>query len=338
MLSLTTQFARFCIAASILVGGSTVVATSHARSLPLDTVADVALAVDTSRFDYESIDPTRHLLFIAHLGASEVLAFDLRTRKLVAKIEGIAQVHGVLAVPELGRVYATATGSDEIVTIDADELAVIARAGVGAYPDGLAYASEARKVYVSNKRGASASVLDVDSGRVVASVALGGEVGNIQYDAVTRHVFANVQGSRELVEIDPSHDAIVARHPLPGADGNHGLLIDSPARLAFIACEDNDTLLVFDLEAHRVLESFALAADPDVLALDASLGLLYVASESGGVSMFKIADRKVTALARGAMGPNAHVVAVDAESHEAYFPLRDLRGRAVLRIVRPSVP
>ena len=39
------------------------------KSAPI--VADVPLPGDTSRFDYASLDTARHLLFIAHLGASE---------------------------------------------------------------------------------------------------------------------------------------------------------------------------------------------------------------------------------------------------------------------------
>jgi hypothetical protein len=50
-------------------------AATGAGGLPLTVVADVPLPGDTSRFDYESYDPVRHLLFIAHLGQSEVLVF-----------------------------------------------------------------------------------------------------------------------------------------------------------------------------------------------------------------------------------------------------------------------
>ncbi len=49
---------------------------------PLRVVADVPLPGDTSRFDYASLDPSRHLPFIANLGASERLVFDTRTQKI----------------------------------------------------------------------------------------------------------------------------------------------------------------------------------------------------------------------------------------------------------------
>src|SRR5258708_30961907 len=43
-------------------------------------------------------------------------------------------------------------------------------------------------------------------------------------------------------EIAPAIDRIIARIELPGARGNHRLLIEPQQRLAFIACEGNDKL------------------------------------------------------------------------------------------------
>ena len=111
-----------------------------------------------------------------------------------------------------------------------------------------------------------------------------------------------------------------------GAKGNHGLYIDSPVRLAFIACEGNDRLLVLDLASRKVLASFDVAKGPDVLAFDLTLGWLYVAGESGQLSIFKVQAKTVAALATAQLGPNAHVVAVDPVTHEAFFPLKPHTG------------
>jgi len=44
-------------------------------------------------------------------------------------------------------------------------------------------------------------------------------------------------------------------------------------------------------------------------------------------------DARTRALAR--FGPHAHVVGVDPVTHQTYFPLMNLDGRNVLRIMRP---
>ncbi|MDS0860242.1 hypothetical protein NUV25_21270 [Burkholderia pseudomultivorans] len=304
-------------------------------ALPLKLVADIPLGGHATRLDYESFDPVRQLLFIAHLGDSTVIVFDTRSSRMVGRIPDVASVHGVLAIPELSRVYASATGSNEIVAIDETTLRIVARMPGGVYPDGMAYAPDAHKLYVSDETGGTETVIDVRSNTRIVTIPLGGEAGNTQYDPVSRHIFVNVQSRRQLVEIDPVTDRIIARVDLPGARGNHGLLIEPRQRLAFIACEGNDKLLVLDMHMMRVVSSFDVGKDPDVLAYDPGLHLLYVAGEAGIVSMFNVEVGKVSKIGEGHIGPNAHVVAVDDATHRSFYPLKSLRGQPALRVMEP---
>jgi len=122
---------------------------------------------------------------------------------------------------------------------------------------------------------------------------------------------------------------------LPGCAGNHGLLIDAPRRLAFIACEDNARLIVVSLATHARIAEDSVGGGPDVLAYDPGLRRLYVSSESGVVSVFQADDNKVAKLWQGFLADNAHTVAVDPTTHRIYFPLRNVGGRAVLRVMAP---
>jgi YVTN family beta-propeller protein len=273
---------------------------------------------------------------LAHLGDSVVTVFDTQTQKVVADVPNVSHVHGVLFVPELGRVYASATGTNEVVAIDPATLKITARVPAGDYPDGMAYAPEVHKLYVSDEHGGTDTAIDVRTNTRVASIPLGGEVGNTQYDPVSHHIFANAQTRKQLVEIDPASDKVISRTDLPGAEGNHGLYIDPATHLAFIACEDNHKLIVVNLTEKRVLFTFDVAKDPDVLAFDRALGWLYVAGESGEVSVFKVQGQTVSPVATGVLGPNAHVVAVDEATHRAYFPLKSLAGKPILRITEPQ--
>jgi YVTN family beta-propeller protein len=304
--------------------------------LPLEAIADAPLTGGTTRWDYASLDASKHRLYLAHLGDSVVTVFDTQRREVVKDIPKVSHVHGVLAIPELGRVYASATGSNEVVAIDESSLRIIARMPGGVYPDGMAYAPEVHKLYVSDEHGHTDTVIDVNTNTRVATIPLGGEVGNTQYDPESKHIFANVQTLNQLAEIDPTTDTVVAHIDLPGARGNHGLLIDPLQRRAFIACEGNDKLLVLDLHTKQVTASFDLGNDPDVLAFDPGLYQLYVAGEAGVVSTFNVAAGDVSKVGEAFIGPNAHVVAVDPVTHYAYFPLMNLGGRTMLRIMGPT--
>jgi DNA-binding beta-propeller fold protein YncE len=302
--------------------------------LPLTVVKDVPIGPPTRRFDYASLDPTAGLLFVADLAGSRVLAFDLEAGRLVKAVPGVASVHGVLAVPELGRVYASATGAHELVAIDEKSLAIVARSPAGSYPDGVAWDPKERKLYVSDEAGGQVAVIDAASHRLVRLVPMGGEVGNTQYDPVSGLVYSNAQGRDELVGIDPKTDRIVSREALPGCAGNHGLLIDAPRRLAFIACEDNALLIALSLATRERIGEETVGGGPDVLAYDPGLRRLYVSSESGVVSVFQ-ADDKITKLGQAFLADNAHSVAVDPSTHLVYFPLRNVDGRSVLRVMTP---
>lgn len=309
------------------------IAASIAAELPLHEVADVRLPGAATRLDYQSLDVRRHLLFIAHLGDSEVTVVDTHERRVVATIPNVSQVHGVLAVPGLNTAYASATGTDEIVAIDERTLHIRARIPGGVYPDGMAYDPVHRLLFVSDEQGGTDTVIDTASNRRIDTIALGGEVGNTQYDPVSKHLFVNVQTLGQLLEIAPDTRRIVRRVELAGCTGNHGLLIDAVRRRAFIACEDNATFVWLDMRSMRTVKEWPIGAEPDVLSLDPRTHALFVASESGVVSIF--ADgATVSRLAQGYLATEAHTVAVDPESHLVYFPLQNVNGVPVLRIMR----
>ena len=315
-------------------GVSATAASLSKETLTLHQVADVPLTGNTTRFDYQSDDPKRHLLFIAHLGDSFITVFNTQTKKVAAEIEGVSQVHGVLAIPSLGHVYASATGRNEVVVIDENTLKVIATIPGGEYPDGMAYVPTLQKLYVSDETGGTETVIDAQTNRRVATIRLDGAVGNTQYDAVSGHIYVNVQTQNSLVEIDPTKDQIVGRYPLAGANHNHGLYIEPQRRLAFVACEGNAQLLVVDMRTMKVITSSVVGDDPDVLAFDPGLALLYIASESGVVSIFHLEGSGLKKVWQERIAAHAHTVAVDPETHRVYFPLQNIKGKPLLRIMQ----
>src|SRR5262249_48799580 len=155
---------------------------SDGQDLGLRHVADVPLPGGASRFDYLSLDPQAHRLYLAHLGADAVVVVDTEAQTVVGTVRDVSQVHGVVAVPALGRVYAPATGPSEVVAIDAASLQVVARAPGGAYPDGLAYDPDDGTLYISDESGGTETVIDARRLERTQTIALGGEVGNSEYD------------------------------------------------------------------------------------------------------------------------------------------------------------
>jgi DNA-binding beta-propeller fold protein YncE len=185
------------------------------------------------------------------------------------------------------------------------------------------------RVFVAHT--ATGAIEVIDGNRGVHTGTIPGCPVNTQYDPVSRRVFVAVQTRNELAEIDPATGHIVARYGLFGCRHDHGLLIDGPRRLAFVACDGDATLLIFDLQARRVIGTQSVGADPDVLALDVGLHRLYVAAESGIVTVFAERADSLQKLGEIRAG-HAHVVAVDSTDHRVYLPLQDVGGHPVLRV------
>jgi Uncharacterized conserved protein len=311
-------------------------AQTPTRAATWRVVADVPLPGRAARFDYQSLDPVAGRLWISHMGAAEVLAFDVRTRQVVSRVSSMPGATGVLAVPALKRVFVSLSASHEIAVLDATSGRVLARLPGGRFPDGLAYVPGSHRVFVSDEHGGQELVIDGSRLESRPSIPTGGEIGNTQYDSVSGRVWIAIQTLDQLAAIDPVTDSIVMRVAVPGVERPHGVLIDAPHRLAYVAGEGNARLGVVDLRSRRVVRTYALPADPDVLALDPGNRRLFVAAESGAVAAFDVRGDTLVPLAPY-RAPHAHSVAVDPATHLLYLPLQDISGHPVLRILAVEV-
>jgi len=306
-----------------------------APRLRLRLVRDIALSGPAVRFDYQDVDAGARRLYVAHLGASQVEVFDLDALRPAGAVPGVTDVHGVRVAPDLHRLFATATGNDQVLTIDTDSLQVVGRAPTGRFPDGLAYDPSNHLLSVSNKSDGSETVSDTRTGRVLRTVRLGKEAGNVVDDPTTGTMLAAARPPDELAAFDPATGSVTGRIPLPGCHGAHGVYVDPPSRRAFVACEDNARLAVADLASRRELSLHKVGSAPDVLAFDPGLGRLYVAAESGVLTVLAVDGRGVRTLGRGHLAAGAHTVAVDPQTHNLFFPLENVGGHAVLRVMQP---
>jgi DNA-binding beta-propeller fold protein YncE len=319
-------------------------------------VGDFPLGPASNRIDYQSIDPDAKRLYVSMMGAGKLLVFDLTENKPLRQLDGFPKITGVLVVPELHRVYASvpgaglassmmvglgmlglSSGHGAVAVVDTDSLKEIARLPGGVFPDGIAFDPKDRKIFVSDELGSAVSVIDTDANRFVARIPAGGEVGNVRYEPRTSRVYAPTQTNNELAVFDPKKNVRLAAYPLAGCEHPHGLAIAPDAAIGYVACDENDVLLTVDLTTGKVLSHLPVGHDPDVLALDVSLKRLYVAGESGNLSTYSIAVAAAPmALGDTFIGADAHSVAVDPVSHRLYFPIADMNGRSVMRVLAPK--
>ncbi|HEY6286334.1 MAG TPA: hypothetical protein VIX20_11770, partial [Ktedonobacteraceae bacterium] len=300
--------------------------------LPLQIIADIPLTGGANRFDYMYLDPHSRLLYLTHSASNTVIIFDTVSRKIVANIPGISDVHAIAVAPDLGRIFATSNTENQVVVIDAQTYAITARIPVGDSPDGLIYDQADHKVFVADETGQNDAVIDARTEQRITEIPLGGNAGDVEYDAFSHHIYAVVATLNQLVTIDPVSDKIIARAALPGCQSGQDLVLDELQRLAFVNCADNATLLMIDMTSMGVISTQSVGNNPDLMALDSGRHYLYVASESGVMSVFDEHGRTLKKVNEGYVEAVSHIVAVDQGTHYIYLPLQKVGGKAILRI------
>jgi len=286
------------------------------------------------RFDYLTIDPDNHYLISAHLAAGQTYVIDLRTNKVVATIKDTPGVEGVEYVPGLKKVYTSNSGDNTIGVVDLHEMKVIKKLPTERKPDGSAYAAPFHKLYVSDERGKAEAVVDVTRDVVVKTLHFNSETGMPQYDPVARKIYVNLQDDNIFAVIDPATDEVIGRYPVGRCKGNHGMTVDPQHHRAFLSCEENNLMTVFDLDKHEPIAYLEMSEGADVIKFDPGLGRIYAACYSGAISVFQQDDpQHYRKLEDFKVQHAVHSLAVDPETHRVYTPEQEENGKPVARMV-----
>jgi len=171
----------------------------------------------------------------------------------------------------------------------------------------------------------------------------------VQFDSVTGHIFVvtlplpNLNNANPMVKppsflavADPFTGTVLSPIKLPDACVNpHGFVLDVQQRVGFIACIDSRNLVRIDMNTMKPDSTLLpLLFKPDILRIDHSLHVLYVAC-AAGISLFDKSGRHLSKLNEYFLGGGSnHTVAIDEATHRVFLPLTNVGGRPVLRVVR----
>jgi YVTN family beta-propeller protein len=287
-----------------------------------------------NRFDYLVIDYDDGWLFSAHLAANQTYVIDLKSNQVLHTITDTPGAEGLEYVSDERKVYTSNASDNTVGVIDLKTMKVVRKIATESKPDGSTYAPPVHKLYVSDERAKAVAVIDVRRDEVLTTLHFDSETGVPLYDAKGNLVYVNLQDRDELAAIDPATDKAVVRYPVEGCKGNHGMALDVQHHRAFLACQGNDRLTVFDLDAHKVIASMPMAPGSDVVQFDAGVGRIYVGCSSGAISVFQEDDpdhfRK---LADVPVQRRVHSLAVDIRTHRVYAPEQEEDGHGVARML-----
>jgi DNA-binding beta-propeller fold protein YncE len=286
------------------------------------------------RFDYLTIDTEDHYLFSAHLAAGQTYVIDLRTNKVLATVTDTPGAEGLEYVAEFKKLYTSNAGDNTIGVVGLRQMKVIKKIPTKAKPDGSAYAAPFHKLYVSDERGKAEAIVDVRTDNIIKTLHFDSDTGMPQYDPVSQKVYVNLQDQNVFAAIDPATDEVVGRYAVGRCEGNHGMALDPEHHRAFLSCEGNELMTVFDLDSHQPVAFLPLAGGPDVIKFDAGLKRIYVACSSGAISVFQMDDADhYRKLEDFPVQKKVHSLTVDRDTHRVYAPEQEADGKGVARMV-----
>lgn len=309
--------------------------TIPARAATLKKIAAIDLhGPRGEHFDHLDMDYDDHYLLSAQTGAGILYVIDVQRNTVVAAIHGLPGITAPVYVPGLRKVYACDWGENKIGVVDLKQMKVVKRLASSEKPNGGTYAKSFSKVYISDTLGKELQVIDVRTDAPAKTLRFASETGMAQYDDIGRKIWLNLRSSNEIAEIDPQTDTVAARYRVAACDFNHAMAIDAKNRRAFLLCVGNNVFTVFDLEKHRVIAHIPLPEGADDVKFDAGLRRIYVACESGTITVIEEQDADhFRKLEDFPVQKGVHTLEVDTETHRVYTPEAEENGDPVCRVI-----
>lgn len=230
-------------------------------------------------WDYLSVDAASHRLYVTH--GTRIIVVDTITDAVIGEIADTPGVHGFVAVPELGRGFASNGRENKASIVDLKTLKTIAKVETGANPDAILYEPGQHEVYTFNGRGQSATVFEAATGKVVATIPVGGKPEFAQADAKAGRVYFNLEDKSEVLAIDTKTHQIVAHWPIAPGEEATGMAIDLAHHRLILGC-DNEKMIVMDSTNGQVVAVVDAGAGIDATSFDPGTQLAFASAGGSG--------------------------------------------------------
>lgn len=282
------------------------------------------------------------VLFVTEESAGNVFKLTLdpsteATATNISTLPGSGAVHGVLLLPSTNLAFVTRSEENTVDAFDPITLQSLARIPVAEDADAILFDPTSKLVYVAHGDAHSATLINPDTRVVVGTIAFEGKPEFPALDSKTGLLYQNLADTSMVAAVDVAKKSVVGKWSLAPCDGPSGMAIDSENRRLFAVCSRNATLVVFDIEDHKVITSVKIGGGPDSVAYDAILRRLYTAGKSGKLNVIQQdgPDRYQT-LAEISTHYGAHTLTLDPVTHRVFVGYASLFGHPRIAVFSPT--
>ncbi len=269
-------------------------------------------------YDYLYLDEPARRLYVSH--GTEVAVLDAASGAIVGVIAGLAGVHGISVVPEMGKGFVTNGKSGMVTVFDPKTLKSTAEIkSTGNNPDAIIYDPASRRLFVFNHSSGQVTVIDPTTNVVTATLDVGGALEFGRADG-QGSVWVNVEDRNEVVRIDSRKMAISGRFPLAPCQAPTGLALDARHGRLFVGC-GNSMMAVVNASSGKVVTTLAIGSGVDGTDFDATTGDVFNAcGKDGTLSVIhQDAADKYHVVQNLSTQLRARTLAVDTTSHRVFL-------------------
>ena len=299
-----------------------------------------------------------------------IVVFNTQLNKVVGLVN-VPQAAGIIIAPDLSKVF-IGDAHDGIVFIvdEHSPFNIIAKVQLDPSdsPDAIEYDSIDHRIFVADPgapispdnanvalKNQNVAVIDAITNKLITKIPFGlhppfgDDVGHIQFDPVTHSIFVVTLPLNDqnlglppkppsfLAVIDPTTLKVISHIQLPDAClGPHGMVVDAEQREAFVACVASNNLARVDLQTMQPFPGplLPVAFNPDIVRLDHSLHLVFVAC-AAGISVFDESAGGLKKLGDYFFGGGSHhTIAIDETTQLIYLPQPSVGERPILRVIK----
>ncbi|MGI9169902.1 MAG: YncE family protein [Caulobacteraceae bacterium] len=280
-----------------------------------------AIKASASRWDYSSVDPTRHRLYVA--AGPDVVMVNLDSGAVTASfVQGskTGKLHAAFALPGGGPVVTTNGTTNIAQLIDPETGAVMAAVPTGTKPDAAIFDAASGLVLVMNGHSGDVTLIDPTAKKAVGAIAVGGALESAAADGTGR-TFVNVEDKNEIAVLDIKARSVVARYPLKGCEGPTGMAYAKADDLVISACANGVAKVTRGADGAEVA-SLAIGKDPDAVIYDSTRSLAFIpCGEDGVLDIVAVRGRgDVAVVQRLATQKSVRSGAVDEKTGRLYLP------------------
>src|SRR5580698_6210726 len=275
-------------------------------------------------WDYLSIDPEAHRLYVSH--ATEIVVIDLKSNQIVGEITNTPGVHGIALAPKLGLGVSSNGRENKAGIVDLNTLETLSKVDTSEGPDGMIYNPAMSEAYLFCGRANAATVVDVKGQKVVATVPLAGRPEFAQADPRANRVYDNLEDQSEVAVIDGAAHTVITNWPIAPGESASGMAIDVKNHRLFIGCH-NRLMVMMDSRNGNVVGTVPIGQGVDADAFDPKTKLAFASCGDGTTTIaHEDSPDKLTVVQTLQTQRGARTMALDPDTHNIYLATADFEA------------